>query len=146
MLTALRPARLIKTRSLLAHLQQQYIHSQSTFAMAPPFTNPHVEASVKRVRVRFGGQAIADTSKAKLVYVVLRWTEFLQWILIQVILVGKSRNILGISFRSRTCKINSCAKSRPTTRTQIQSSSMLLYQTRSHPGRLSCTPADHFPG
>jgi len=66
MLTALRPARLIKTRRLLADLQ--HIHSQSTFAMAPPFTNPHIEASVKRVRVRFGGQGIADTCKAKLVW------------------------------------------------------------------------------
>jgi len=36
--------------------------------MAPPFTKPHVEPSLKRVRVLFGGQWIVDTKKAKLVW------------------------------------------------------------------------------
>ncbi|KAH8117869.1 DUF427-domain-containing protein [Phellopilus nigrolimitatus] len=36
--------------------------------MAPPFTKPHVETSLKRVRVLFGGQWIVDTKAAKLVW------------------------------------------------------------------------------
>ncbi|KLO08909.1 DUF427-domain-containing protein [Schizopora paradoxa] len=36
--------------------------------MAPPFTNPHIEDSLKRVRVLFGGKTIVDTQKAKLVW------------------------------------------------------------------------------
>ncbi|KDQ59304.1 hypothetical protein JAAARDRAFT_34040 [Jaapia argillacea MUCL 33604] len=36
--------------------------------MAPPFTQPHVESSPKRVRVLFGGTYIVDTTNAKLVW------------------------------------------------------------------------------
>ncbi|EJD06922.1 DUF427-domain-containing protein [Fomitiporia mediterranea MF3/22] len=37
--------------------------------MAPPFSSkPHIEPSLKRVRVLFGGQYIVDTKKAKLVW------------------------------------------------------------------------------
>jgi len=36
--------------------------------MAPPFTQPHVEQALKRVRVLFGGEWIVDTKKAKLVW------------------------------------------------------------------------------
>ncbi|KZT02590.1 DUF427-domain-containing protein [Laetiporus sulphureus 93-53] len=36
--------------------------------MAPPFTQPHIETSPKRVRVLFGGKYIVDTSEAKLVW------------------------------------------------------------------------------
>ncbi|THV07289.1 DUF427-domain-containing protein [Dendrothele bispora CBS 962.96] len=36
--------------------------------MAPPFTQPHVEDSPRRIRVLFGGRIIVDTRKAKLVW------------------------------------------------------------------------------
>ncbi|KAJ6507985.1 hypothetical protein C8R47DRAFT_1315412 [Mycena vitilis] len=36
--------------------------------MAPPFTEPHIEDSPKRVRVLFGGKLVVDTTKAKLVW------------------------------------------------------------------------------
>ncbi|KAG1735824.1 hypothetical protein EDB19DRAFT_1992913 [Suillus lakei] len=35
---------------------------------APPFAQPHIESSVKRVRVLFGGKYIVDTRHAKLVW------------------------------------------------------------------------------
>lgn len=40
---------------------------------APPFAplaQPHIESSVKRVRVLFGGKYVVDTTQAKLVYVI----------------------------------------------------------------------------
>lgn len=39
--------------------------------MGPPFAEPpHVEASLRRVRVLFAGKYIVDTQKAQLVYLV----------------------------------------------------------------------------
>lgn len=35
--------------------------------MAPPFSQPHIEPSPKRVRVLFGGKYVVDTTQAKLV-------------------------------------------------------------------------------
>ncbi|KAG2035868.1 hypothetical protein BDR03DRAFT_961183 [Suillus americanus] len=35
---------------------------------APPFAPPHIESSVKRVRVLFGGKYVVDTKHAKLVW------------------------------------------------------------------------------
>jgi uncharacterized protein (DUF427 family) len=34
---------------------------------APPFAQPRIESSVKRVRVLFGGKYVVDTTQAKLV-------------------------------------------------------------------------------
>ncbi|KAJ3472894.1 hypothetical protein NLI96_g13209 [Meripilus lineatus] len=36
--------------------------------MSPPFSDPHIERSLKRVRVLFGGKYIVDTTNAKLVW------------------------------------------------------------------------------
>ncbi|TFY67689.1 hypothetical protein EVJ58_g1442 [Rhodofomes roseus] len=36
--------------------------------MAPPFSQPHIEPSPKRVRVLFGGKYVVDTKQAKLVW------------------------------------------------------------------------------
>lgn len=37
---------------------------------APPFAQPHIVPSVKRVRVLFGGKYVVDTRQANLMYVI----------------------------------------------------------------------------